>query len=213
MARERKLPLPALVSIFWLSALLLFPLSGQAQQPAPSATGPPAGKGTLLPTEPTRQPATTATAVPVELATPLADGSIVHIVQAGQAMWSIAIAYGVPLADLYALNGMDENSVIFPGDRILVRRVQTTLTPSFGTGTPLPELTPSLTPTSTVRPTRTLRPTDLSTTLPTIAPTQASLPTPAQAAGRPDLLLALTVVLFVVGLILVGVGSLLRRRR
>ena len=212
-----------LVSVLCLLTLLLSTLPGHARveplQASPEATELPAGKGTLLPSEPARQPLTTETAVPVVLATPLADGSIIHVVQAGQAMWSIATAYNVPLADLYALNGMDENSVIFPGDKILVRRAQTTLTPSFGTGTPQPGLTPSLTPTATVRPTRTLRAASATAALPN--PTPAATiqsagelpPSGADAGDGGDLLLAVIVVLFVLGGILVAGGNLARTRR
>jgi len=184
---------------------------------APEATATPdAGKG-VQPTATSRPSATVETTVPMEAATPQPDGSIVHIVQAGQVMWSIALAYEVPLSDLYALNGMDENSVIYPGDTILVRRAQATLTPSFGTGTPQPSGTPSLTPTLTVRPTRTLRAATSTSQVATPAASTQNAPVSAAdpAAGSPgvDVLLVVIVVLFALGGFLVIGGAWMRARR
>lgn len=83
--------------------------------------------------------------IPVIAATPRADGSIVHIVRTGQALWNIAAVYGVPLEEILALNGLPEWAVIFPGDEIVVRAAEA------GEETPTPEEEPSATP----RPTRT----------------------------------------------------------
>jgi len=60
-------------------------------------------------------------AVPVVVAAPNADGTVIHIVQQGQTLWDIAVTYGVPLADLLALNYLAENALLHPGDAILVR--------------------------------------------------------------------------------------------
>ena len=38
----------------------------------------------------------------------------------GQTMWDIA-AYKMSLSDLYAINGLTDQSVIFPGERLLIR--------------------------------------------------------------------------------------------
>jgi uncharacterized protein YkwD len=58
---------------------------------------------------------------PMVIATPNLDGSIVHVVQSGQALWNIAAAYNVALPDLLQMNGFTENTYIYPGDRIIVR--------------------------------------------------------------------------------------------
>ncbi len=60
-------------------------------------------------------------AVPVVAAAPNADGTVIHIVQQGQTLWDIAVTYGVPLADLLALNYLTEDALLHPGDAILVR--------------------------------------------------------------------------------------------
>lgn len=58
---------------------------------------------------------------PIELAAPNPDGSIVHVVGDGHTLWAIAARYEVPLADLYLFNGLNEDSVINPGDRLTIR--------------------------------------------------------------------------------------------
>lgn len=59
--------------------------------------------------------------MPVQKAAPQADGSIIHIVQTGQTLWTIAAVYGIQLEDLYSLNGMNRYSFVFPGDEVIVR--------------------------------------------------------------------------------------------
>lgn len=102
---------------------------------------------------------------PVATTTPLADGSVVHEVQTGQALWSIAIAYGVKIADLIALNGLSQNPILIVGQTLVVYPSFTptlsptiTETPVPPTRTPSPTATPR-TPTLTYTPTVTLTPT------------------------------------------------------
>lgn len=60
--------------------------------------------------------------VPVEIATPLADGTIYHMVMPGQAMWSIAIAYKVKILEIAQLNNLSAtNPVIYAGQELLVQ--------------------------------------------------------------------------------------------
>src|SRR5512139_3487447 len=49
--------------------------------------------------------ATLPTNIPVVTGTPDADGKLFHIVQSGQVLWNIALAYKISLAELMALNG------------------------------------------------------------------------------------------------------------
>ncbi|MDI6814175.1 MAG: CAP domain-containing protein, partial [Desulfitobacteriaceae bacterium] len=77
-----------------------------AGSPGSGSGAPPAASGTKAPTKPPF--------VPLVTSTPNADGSIVHEVQAGQALWNIAAIYNIPLAELLALNGLTENSFIYP---------------------------------------------------------------------------------------------------
>lgn len=58
---------------------------------------------------------------PIELAEPREDGSIVHVMQQGQAMWTIAAYYDVDLDYLYLINGLTEEDVLHPGDEVTVR--------------------------------------------------------------------------------------------
>lgn len=58
-------------------------------------------------------------AAPLVTATPLPDGSIVHVVQAGDTAWAVAAAYGISLDDLYALN--DIGDFLHEGDQLLIR--------------------------------------------------------------------------------------------
>lgn len=78
------------------------------------------------------------------VSTPGEDGAIYHAVQSGQAAWTIAVKYGIPLADLLALNGLTENAWLHPGDILVIREpepVTDTPTPSPVTRTPKPTTT------------------------------------------------------------------------
>lgn len=129
---------------------------------------------------------------PVLVATPREDGSVLHKVAVGQTMWTIAVSYSIPLETLLAINGMDEDSVIFPGDEIYIVPPYTP-TP---TKTALP---PTVTPTSTNFPTRTPRPTrtpapdvsptpELSTTQETAPPAETELTLPTNDTMRTALI-------------------------
>lgn len=74
---------------------------------------------------------------PITLAQPGEDGSIVHVVQDGQALWSLAAHYEVPLRDLLLYNGLKENAFVQPGDRIIIRLADGQAPPP----TPTPPLT------------------------------------------------------------------------
>lgn len=58
---------------------------------------------------------------PITLAQPGEDGSIVHVVQEGQALWSLAAHYDVALSDLLLYNSLPANAIVQPGDRITIR--------------------------------------------------------------------------------------------
>ena len=115
------------------------------------------------------QAGSTATAlpiIPVETVTPLKDGTLIHVVQPGQTLWSIAIAYGVKIADLINWNKLAANSAIYVGQKLVVAGTPTltlsptitntrrpitrtptlTKTPRPPTRTASPTLTPSMTP-------------------------------------------------------------------
>jgi LysM repeat protein len=174
---------------------------------AGEAAPPPSGGNAPAGTSAASTPAPTALAIiPVKVSTPREDGSIVHEVKQGQALWNIAAAYKVSLADLMALNGLTQGSFIYPGDKLLVRPAQATSTP-----------TPSEVPTSTITPTRTLTP------LVTIALAQApptgvpspegeSSPIDESSAEGFDPLLGVIIGLVMVGAGLVAFGVLFKRQ-
>jgi LysM repeat protein len=71
-------------------------------------------------------PAPTAIPIePISIATPGSDGSVVHVVKYGQFLETIANAYEVPLQDVLAMNGLSDQAVIFPGDKLLIMVGQT----------------------------------------------------------------------------------------
>jgi hypothetical protein len=85
--------------------------------------------------------------MPVIVASPMADGSIVHIVQIGQTLWTIAAVYEVDLNELMALNGLPPSAIIHPDDEIIVRPgtsvTSTSTTSPTATRTSTPARTPS----------------------------------------------------------------------
>ena len=104
------------------------------------------------PAQPAGPPPTPAI-LPVQVAEARPDGAIVHQVQRGQALWTIAVVYKVDLGELLALNGLEEGAYIHPGDEIIIRPPDTptptpTFTPLPPTPTPTP-VTPTVTPTAT----------------------------------------------------------------
>lgn len=58
---------------------------------------------------------------PITLAQPGEDGSIVHTVQDGQALWSLAAHYDVPLSQLLLYNGLPADAFVHPGDAIIIQ--------------------------------------------------------------------------------------------
>ena len=74
--------------------------------------------------------------------TPKPDGSITHLVQPGETLWSIAITYKTTIAQLKALNNLADET-IYPGDTLIIARAADTPTPTATTTeTPFPTATP-----------------------------------------------------------------------
>jgi uncharacterized protein YkwD len=139
------------------------------------------------------QPVATSTIVPN---TPNPDGSIVHIVQPGETLGSLSMAYNVPLSDILILNGLTIKSTIFVNEKITIQKAYTA-TPTQAT------FTPTIPPTSTPWPTSTFTatPTGLPAT-PTLSPGL-----PVSAAG------GAMCAIVVSALILAGLIALLGRKR
>jgi LysM repeat protein len=80
--------------------------------------GPFEGPPSNAPTEPEPEP---LIITPIQLAESRPDGSIVHVMQTGQALWTVAAYYDVDLAHLYLINNLTEEDVLHPGDQVTVR--------------------------------------------------------------------------------------------
>lgn len=52
--------------------------------------------------------------------TPDAQGTITYTIAVGDTAWDIAARYGMELEDLYILNGIDENTILYVGDELLI---------------------------------------------------------------------------------------------
>jgi len=87
--------------------------------------------------------------VPVIVSTPLSDGTIKHIVQDGQTLWTIAAVYNISLEVLNQINGFEPDTVLLPGDEVIIQPSYTpTSTPIGEPSATLPlrfSHTPSLT--------------------------------------------------------------------
>ncbi|HQH39483.1 MAG TPA: LysM domain-containing protein [Anaerolineae bacterium] len=116
------------------------------------ATATPAPTATRDPSLPTSTPAPTAT--PATTATPRPDGAIVHVVQAGDTLSSIAKKYQVPAETLLQLNGLTDANKILVGQELVISvpTATATLLPPLPTPTPLPPTPTALPPTPTAVP-------------------------------------------------------------
>lgn len=90
---------------------------GQSAATLPSPDQAPSGS-TPAPVE------TQIALVPIATAAPGPNGLVVHEVGYGQALWSIAIAYGVKIDEIRELNGLPPGSnEIYAGQKLVIRRV------------------------------------------------------------------------------------------
>jgi len=154
-------------------------------------------------------PPTVISFYPVLIATPGSDGSVIHEVQPGQALWNIAATYQVDVSEILILNGLTGNAIIFPGDKLVI-------------------IPPSIEPTSSTdglltAPTRTTRPTQKPTTAPSrtpfiqespALPNSAASSTPSQLSGLSSSIDPLIIVisgLVFGGAILIILGNILKR--
>ncbi|MBN1886856.1 MAG: LysM peptidoglycan-binding domain-containing protein [Thermoflexales bacterium] len=122
----------------YLDDASLVQLSGAAAQPTTPAE--PAPTAAAQPTDP-----------PPAQPTPPPDGTITHIVQAGDTLFGISLQYNVPLADLYRLNNLSPESFLYLDQELIIKAGepgslatppavdQATPTPVPPTSTPTPQ--------------------------------------------------------------------------
>ena len=95
---------------------------------------------TVQPTTPAQtQPQPTVPSQPQPTAQPLPGGGLVHTVVAGDTLFGLSIQYGVSLDDIYALNGLNSQSILSIGQQIIIKA---------GTGTQVPAQQPTAAPTA-----------------------------------------------------------------
>jgi len=133
------------------------------------------------------------------------NGRIYHEVQPGQSAWTIAVYYEIDLVELLAANNLAEDSLLHPGDILLIR----TLAAPTNTPEPPPTITSStVTPTSTKQ---NLDPTPdmlMSSETGTIAPVIGGTTAPRSSLSSIFLVLGIGLIILVIVTILTNFGKL-----
>jgi hypothetical protein len=163
------------------------------------------GTAPAAPAAPTR-----ATVIPIEISEANPDGSVVHEVKEGQTLWNIAAAYQVNLGEILRLNGMAEGSLIYPGQKLLVKPASISPTPTGNKeGGGILKIVPSATP----RPSRSATPrkaTQIAQVVPSRTPASQETPV-VQALSNDPIAQTETdpVMIIIGGLVLAGVALFL----
>ncbi|GAB4463518.1 MAG: hypothetical protein Kow0070_24130 [Anaerolineales bacterium] len=71
--------------------------------------------------------------VPVKIATPDAEGRVYHVVQQGQSLWAIAVAYQITIQDIETWNNISRNTPLQTGQKLFIPNKNTA-----GYATPTP---------------------------------------------------------------------------
>jgi LysM repeat protein len=173
--------------------------------------GAPSTGSTSIPTGGSTKPGSTAVVYdPFVVSTPREDGAIVHIVAYGQSLIGIVKTYKVELNEIMQLNGLSLNSIIYPGDKIIIKTgVPITPTPSPTETAPYEETTdtPKAASGSKITPT----PRKTFTPVPTASPTASATPI-AITTGREQLVLGVVIMAFLVFLAVIASSFLARNK-
>lgn len=94
-----------------------------------------ADSGTTLPVYPVSQ-----LILPVKIATPDAEGKIYHVVQSGQSLWAIAVAYQITINDIEIWNNLSRTVPLQTGQRLFI---PSSSTEGYATPTPVGMIVPS----------------------------------------------------------------------
>ena len=60
--------------------------------------------------------------IPVARSTAQSDGDVVHEVQYGQSLWSIAITYGTTIDQILKLNNLGDSTIVYEQQQLLVQK-------------------------------------------------------------------------------------------
>jgi hypothetical protein len=165
---------------------------------------------------------TQATIIPIQVSEANPDGSVIHEVKEGQTLWNIAAAYQVNLGEVLRLNGLSEGSLIYPGQKLLIKAAS--LSPAPTSSSSAVGATPTGEPSATPRPSRTPTPrkaTQVAQAVPalkTASTTDRAAPAASMQASDPSTQPEIDPILITIGgLALAGaalflVGQLLSRK-
>jgi len=98
---------------------------------------------------------------PVVCSTARPNGDVIHKLQYGQSLWSIAIAYYTTINQIRLWNNLGEDTTVYEGQVLLVQRFATQPPPATSTPLASPTATPVITHTPvqpTATPTMTVQP-------------------------------------------------------
>ena len=143
-----------------------------------------------------------------------------HVVQSGETAWSIAARYGLSLEELLALNGLQGDPILFPGDELVIRRpaptatASPTLPPAYTALAALPQPTTSPVTPPTATSTATATPTTPPTPTFTATPPPPTTEDAARQVGQALIVggLAVGVGLLALAGVVAAVGFTLERR-
>ena len=133
--------------------------------------------------------------IPVIVSTARPDGDVVHEVQYGQTLWTIAEMYQVSIEQVKLRNGLVDDNIL-PGWKLLIQKAATQPAP-----VPVSSL-PDVTPTGTKYPTAI----PYHTATPTLTPTTPTIPLGQQIKGNSTVVTALVIAFSVLLAGLIGFG-------
>ena len=130
-----------ILGLFFAAMLMMLTACGEVITPQPTGVTLPMGTSTPVPT-PTPRPTATAPLVPpAATATPtITPTPVVHVVQEGETLLSIAFDYGVSVQTLQTANGIENPQLLQVGQRLIVPTGEeaTGTTPGLLLPTPTP---------------------------------------------------------------------------
>lgn len=174
---------------------------------APYRTPTPANSNGPAPTESIPQ-----LIIPVVTAIPASDGTVIHEVQMGQSLWSIAIAYDTHIVDILRFNNMSpEQQIVWTGQKL---KIPVTVLPTA----PAAEATntPVMVAAANLNPNVQQTPPSQSSAQPTLTATFSSGPEEELPYGDGQEDLTIPMVLggiFIAGVILIIIGLMSKRSR